>query len=51
LDTETEFGKAGAGVASDGLPNSLLIHVHIAYLASPLVLGVMVTVACCLRKS
>ena len=49
--TEGKFGETGAGVASDGLPNSLFIHVHIAYLASPLVLGVTVTVACCLRKS
>jgi hypothetical protein len=51
LDAETEFGEAGAGVASDFLPNSLFIQVHIAYFLSPLVLGVTVTVACCLRKS
>jgi hypothetical protein len=33
LDAETEFGEAGAGVTPDNLPNSLLIHVHIAYFA------------------
>jgi len=31
VDADAEFGEAGAGVTPDLLPNSLLIHVHIAY--------------------
>jgi hypothetical protein len=31
--TEGKFGEAGAWVTPDNLPNSLLIHVHIAYFA------------------
>ena len=51
VDAEGEFGETGRGPVFDRLPNSRLIHVHIAgYFLNPL-FGSTVTVARWLMKS
>jgi hypothetical protein len=41
VDTEGKLGEAGAGPVADLLPNSLLIHVHIAYFFRPVGAGLV----------